>query len=477
MWLYKLYTWSVVFEPLFFFSGLESVAGVGVSLARVLQLAVVLCYSVSFAIKPSPVSNDLFFRRQLTSLKNHYWIFLLVALAGSSFVFLLNVLDNNPIFKIVSWHKETTLLRSAYIRPFFEVVIYIYYFWYFVILPHKFFKSIAQLRYFFKAFSLVFVANLALGYVDVIGGRFFHIYDMIPRHLIETLQGSWISCGGRFHGFCGEPRDAFVYLVLGIAVYLLTAVMLKRKANVFYISTILFAILLTASASGLIGLVLFVLLLSVINIFYRCIKVRYSIALVILVCLMVGVGVYTNKHVVTHLENVQLLFKNWHSGNFYENLYIGEGLMGQLGNIFPILHLLGNIKSFNLLPVIFGHGIGTHVMVNNFAASNIGISSGHLYNSATMIVRIVYEFGVLGLFLFVLSMVRPLILLSNKIRDLQIHTKLVVISMLAVLAAGLAQRHAAPFIFLGIAHVSLLRLRNNDSSQNSLQTRSVKGGC
>lgn len=433
--------------------------GVEVSLARALQLIFIGLYFMASLIKPIFTLNDSFFRSSLSCLKNHYWVFLSVSLTTSSLVFLWHLLINNPVFKMVLWEHETALLHHAYVRPFFEIIIYLYYFWYFVILPHKIFKNIAHLKYFFKVFSFLFIINLFLGYVDFIGGCFFNIRAIIPRHLIETLMGPRVSCDVRFHGFAGEPRDAFVYLVLGLAVYLLTVVILKKKINFMYILSIFLAIILTRSASGLIGLSLFVLLLLITNSFYRCIKAQYLVVLVLFLCITIGLGVYTSKHVVAHFTNVRLLFENLQIGDFCENIYIREGLEGQLVNILPILHLLSNLKSFNLLPVIFGNGIGTNVVINNFVASKIGLESGYLYNSATQVVRLIYEFGMTGLFLFVLSMIRPIILLSNKIRDLNINTRLIVVSMLAVLASGLAQRNAAPFIFLGIAHVSLLILK------------------
>jgi hypothetical protein len=63
-------------------------------------------------------------------------------------------------------------------------------------------------------------------------------------------------------------------------------------------------------------------------------------------------------------------------------------------------------------------------------------------------------------------MIRPLTILSAKVRGIDTNTRLIIVSMLAVLGCGLAHKSAAPFIFLGIAHITLLILKADSSSES-----------
>ncbi|MFH1094162.1 MAG: hypothetical protein V1739_08470 [Candidatus Omnitrophota bacterium] len=477
MRLYKLYTWSVVLEPLLFFTGLGATVGVGVSLARGLQLIFIVLYFMASLTKPIYSLNNSFFRSSLSCLKNHYWAFLFVSLTGSSLVFLSHLLTNDPFFKIVFWPGEMALLHHAYVRPFFEIIIYLYYFWYFVILPHKIFKNIGHLRYFFKVFSSVFIFNLFLGYVDIVAA--WAKIHIIPRHLIEALMGSAVFVGPRFHGLAGEPRDAFVYLVLGLAIYLLTTVVLKRKINYLYISVILLALVLTQSASGLIGILLFILLALITGTCYGYVKIRHLIFIVLFSSVMIIAIVYSSERMMPYITSIQSLFKNFQTWQFSEKLEVAKVLEGQLVNIVPILHILKELTIYNFFPILFGNGIGTSSIINGFVGKNIGLSSGVYGNPNAQVIRLIYEFGIIGTSLFVLSMIRPLILLSTKVRELKINTRIIIISMLAMLGCSLAQRNSSIFIFLGMAHVSLLILKVTYSEELSGKgpNRICEGGC
>lgn len=455
--LYKLYTWSVVFELLLFFAGMGVAVGFGISIARGLQLIFIILYFLASLTNPIYSPRNSFFREHLSRLKNHYWLFLFVSLAGSSFVFLFYLLTGNPIFRIVSNLSETALLRQVYIRPFFEIIIYLYYFWYFVILPHKIFKNMNQLKYFFKLFLTVFNLNLLFGYIDLVGAWFSK--PIIPRHLFEAIQGSTVYMGPRFHGFAGEPRHAFVYLALGLAVYLLAAVVFKKKVNFFYLAIILLALVFSQSASGVIGVALFILLVILFGACYGYIKPKQLIFITIFLSMMMALSVYSSEHLKLYIEAFQTFFGNLQIEQFLYNLTFPPMLKGQFADIIPVLYILKELQGYIFFPFLLGHGIGSSSIINNFVGRNTGSASDELCNPNAQIIRLIFEFGVVGTVLFILAMIRPIILLSTKVRDLKINTRIVIISNLAILGCSLAIRSAAPFIFLGIAHVSLLLLK------------------
>src|SRR5688572_26556957 len=74
-----------------------------------------------------------------------------------------------------------SVIRGPLFRPFFEYVILIYYFVYFVVLPRYLLNSDQGVTYFFRVFSAVFAIGLVLGAIDLLliplGIEF------IPRHI------------------------------------------------------------------------------------------------------------------------------------------------------------------------------------------------------------------------------------------------------------------------------------------------------
>ena len=63
-------------------------------------------------------------------------------------------------------------------------------------------------------------------------------------------------------------------------------------------------------------------------------------------------------------------------------------------NIFPILVLFKESGSLDIFPFLFGNGLASSGYVNSFYF-------GEFYNPNAQIIRIVYEFGILGLFFFI----------------------------------------------------------------------------
>ena len=70
--------------------------------------------------------------------------------------------------------------------------------------------------------------------------------------------------GNRFHGIAGEPRDAFVYLILCIGIFTLRDIWQKqKKLTFFWIALILIAVYLTQSFSGILGIIFTIFLLFI----------------------------------------------------------------------------------------------------------------------------------------------------------------------------------------------------------------------
>jgi hypothetical protein len=111
------------------------------------------------------------------------------------------------------------------------------------------------LNYFFKAFFIAFNISLIIGIIDFYFS--YTDYGFIGRHLHEHFSGKAVLVGARFHGFAGEPRDAFVFLGLGLALYYLRSLFEERTQNYYYYLVVVICMLLTFSASSYVGLMMF----------------------------------------------------------------------------------------------------------------------------------------------------------------------------------------------------------------------------
>ena len=116
----------------------------------------------------------------------------------------------------------------------------------------------------------------------------------------------------------------------------------------------------------------------------------------------------------------------------------------QRSSIFPLYEFYTNLINFNLIEVIFGNGLYTSGIINNFYKGGYyGIS-----NPNSQIVRMIYEVGILGSIVFLLSMTWPIKYFTKKFEKDKI--KLYLTIMLVVISVSLAIRSPAVYIFLGI---------------------------
>ena len=172
------------------------------NISRLLQMIVLVALLVRVVIKKIELNIPL---DVLASYK-YYFYFMLFSLFSSVFGVI------NGAYSIPSLYFTETLLVSVY-RPILEYVIAVYYFLYFVVLARYMIDRPIVLDYFFKIFSGLFYFSLIVGLSDMLLMLMFPEYHGIPRHISDMR-----AVGFRFHGVAGEPRDAFVYLILGVCM-------------------------------------------------------------------------------------------------------------------------------------------------------------------------------------------------------------------------------------------------------------------
>lgn len=432
----KAYVWSVVLEPLLFFILWDEwTTGIGGNVSRILQGLVIVALILKYFLKPSGLRMINF----ANPLYQNYIIYsglaifagLVGAVSGAYNVSMQHVLSLQSHF--------ASLLNSPAIRPLFEYVIMIYQFIYFVVLPRYMLKTEGAVHYFFSIFKKMFFISLVVGAVNlalaVVGIR------LLPRHISDLVSGGGFA-GVRFHGLAGEPRDAFVYLFLGLVFFKLEAYTKGQSLSKYWIVTIISAAILTQSASGLIGIAVFLVLYTMDSLTYAVNVRRFYLlfAILIIVPVLLYGAISSSERLLEYLESMSDLWSLLESRA--ELPYL---MLVQSPNIYPLYDLTVKARDLNILPIIIGSGLGSSSAINNLYAS---FAEGQMINPNSQIVRSLFECGIIGTFFFIRSFVYPIKRLTKRIA-IKDRSTFIILTWLLI-GSFLGHRSAAPFIYLGI---------------------------
>ena len=427
----RLYVWSILLEPLLFFIiADQSFLIIPTSLARIIQILVVSGLIFLFLYK----LTDRKFNILIINIKNplYFYIFL-------HFFFLIIIGIFSIFVGTYDIYFQTNVViipNSVIFRPLFEYFIELFYIVYFFILPFYIFKSRVIVDYFFYYFRIVFLLCLVFGFIDILS-IYFLDFPLIPRHITD-----WKFVGFRFHGIAGEPRQAYIYLVFGLAILNLKAFYYDKKMSVWWLIFVSIAIGFTQSMTAIVGLLFFILLylsrsfLIGAGNFFRGIATPF-VALIFIILIL-----FTSDRLIDYLEDISTVLNVLDSG---EKLpYLMEV---QSTSIFPIYDLLVKVRNFDLLPVFFGSGLGSSSIINNIYIGG----EYELKNPNSQIIKILYEGGLVGLFLIIKAFLYPIKRLTNGI-NLK-NKKTFIIYTLLLLGAFFAIRSPTIYIYLGICIV------------------------
>lgn len=352
----KLFLTGILFELLLYFVLLDNnVAFITLNIGKII---LVPCAFIYFLF-----NYNLILKLNISGIR-WYIIFVVVVFMSSILNIFIYSVDKIPL------------------RSFFEVLIYIYNILLFYFIPRELFNMDNNFIKFFKSIVLII---LFFGFLDVLTTYFG--YDLLTRHLFDST-----NVGPRFHSFLGEPRDAFVVLasiLFFISYYNYKSFFTNYK---YYVFSLLTAIVLTQSLSGMIGVIIGIILL----IFYTVkIKIIYKyIFPVSLVLLIVFIGINfsvgeTENRFSLYLDGLDELFTSLEQGS------ISPLYEGQIASILPVYLQYQNLINLNFLPLFFGYGIG----MSSFYSSGF-LNLNEVTNPASQITRIFFEFGFFGIFLF-----------------------------------------------------------------------------
>ncbi|MHA8098001.1 hypothetical protein VR479_01740 [Aquirufa aurantiipilula] len=336
-------------------------------------------------------------------------------------------------------------LRSEFIRPILEYIIYLYYFIYFVIMPYYLIKTEQALFYFFKMFRRMFLIGLVLGLLDLLTSLVG--FQFLGRDMLEKVY-----VGFRFHGLAGEPRDAFVYLFFAYCLFNLESIYKSGEfLNKKYTLSIIGLMLLTQSASGLLGVLIGgILILGLVFSQVSIKQLIYGFFMAVLVIAFVVVGVMSSDRILAYIEVTSLVYEALENEVPPPLIFYG-----QMNNIYPMWDMYVKAKNFNFFPLLFGSGFGSASVANNNWGSFIWMSE--LINPHSQVVRVLYETGIIGLVMYIVTFFKQVKIQTSMLSDSK--QKFFMYTMLLLIGMSLAHRSTTIFIYTGILIMTMTMYR------------------
>lgn len=454
---FRLYTWSIIADPLLFFVILDqNDTGVNLTLARVLQAAFV---TTLFLGRLLPNAKWTMPNPKFPLFRNFsIYVFLLV-IASIFGVLFYGTYKLDAPYTLEHSSFVVEAIRGPYTRPFFEFLILLYYFFYYVVMPKYMFRSRMEFDYLFKWVILTFYFMLFIGLPEVMFN--YLEWGYIPKHSTHTEFG---YVGERFHAFLGEPRDAFPYLLFGLAVvYIRSTIVPNTRLPRALLPSVFLALVMTQSASGIIGLGLSafgVLIYFSLKSFRRFVWAAVVVGgLVPLTIFLVSLSPRMNDY-------IQAFSDVWAILNSGEQLPYLAAV--QSSNFLPFWNMWLNLKALNWLPVFFGSGLGTTSIVNNnLTALFIEDSSSELMNANAQITRIVFESGLIGFLVYLNVFINPV---KKFLEKFSRNKRANFILFVLLLGASLGHRSATIFIYLGIVIALLTNWPGKNGQSETVAT-------
>lgn len=432
----RLYIWSIIFEPLLLFLIFENTQiGISGNVSRLLQL--IVFFLIFLRILASKISS-LSLINPMFPLYRWYSIYLIFLLFPSVIGFFLGF--------YVSQNQTVN-----YLRPFLEYFIYVYQFVYFAIFPLFLLNNKRAFDYFLKAFLWIIFLSFILGLIDYLLISLFSI-EFLPRHLSDMRH-----VGARFHGLAGEPRDAAVFMCFSMAMIIIYNEWFQKKIGLVWIFVFFIALLLTQSFSGFFGIILGLGLIFIYQL--PRVPLRLFISIFFLFSLFlaaISTSIISSDRILGYIEVLPIGFQA-----FEEGLELPSLINSQLTNIYPIWVRFVELSELDFFPSLFGSGVGTVSIKNSFIVQDLG----GVFNPNANIVRILYDSGIIGLFLYLLGFIYPIMKASTVFR---MQKTFIFLSLLLV-GSSLGHRSTLILIYLGIVMlIFTLRKKQIDSKKEEL---------
>ena len=432
----KMFIWSVLMEPmLYFIFYYGTVFFISGNLSKMLQtffiLFLVFRYLVYF------LSNQRY-EVNLNILNSPVYFFLILYLLYS-FISLLVGLSFGMYSLELTFDQVNDFPRGSFESGVINKImgsyfIFLYYILFFILFTATFLNSDEVIGYFFRLFKIFFLITLVTGYLDYFLFATTGI-DLIARHFFDG-----VGVGQRFHGFAGEPRQAAVYLVFALAVLQLESIYYKTKFSNWYYCLIIPAFFLTVSVTAILMLAIFFGFATIY--FLRDFFSLRTLVFLIIFCLSILAGYLSTIYISRfgdYLEAFDDLFFLLDSGSELPLL-----IRVQIGEIAPVFEMFTMLREGNVMPVIFGSGMGSiPVTLYGFLGNMDGWG-----NPNAQIIRILFETGLLGTLLYILAFLYPLRSLTKNFSITD--KRIILLSMMLLLSANFALRSSTLMIYFGL---------------------------
>ena len=441
----RIFVWSVLFELMMIFT--IPVFGQRPSVSRFIQVFVLISLVIKW------FSSTRLYKLKVVNIfhSNYKYFtlyFLLAIFSGFIGVFLGAYSVDKNLSDINELASARTLM-SPIENAILEYIITLYYFVYFTILSVFLLESEENINYFFSCFKFIFVVCLVIGFIDF--GFSSSGYFILPS---DIARGG--NVGDRFHGLAGEPRDAFVFLFLGLATLYLQAIFRGVVLSKWWLLAVIAAAILTKSSSGLIGILIFLALYSgYIFSRFRVLQIFKVTALTFGIACFLYFSVISSDRTMLYVQNLSSVWNALEAGR---ELPFPISVQGY--NIYPVYELTVKFRNLNFWPIFFGSGFGSASVVNNsYIAGYYWVSNPH-----SQFVRTIYETGIIGTLLFVFSFYYPV---KYQTQNLAIKQKdLLILLIFLLIGLYFGHRHSAIYIFLGV-FLAAFRILNRNKMKNS----------
>jgi hypothetical protein len=409
--LQKIFIWSLITEPFLFFIFTSSeTTGLPLTLSRALQLVFLFGYFFNFLFngKTLPLINP----------NSRYYFYLILYFTFTCSVSFISILLEPAIF------SKRTLV---------ELLITIYYFFYFLVLPIYILRTRKQFMYLFNWFYRTLYFVVAIGIIEYF--IYFKLkYNLIPRHLLDS---HWVDVGSRFHSILGEPRHAFVYLIFAIAFLVLKANISNKKISYLEISILVFCIVITQAFSGLVGLVCGSILLLLYSSFTFKNYLYISIFFIVIL-LFLFISYFYSIRINDYFSMIMSIPK------VIEQVPLPYHLNAQAPEIIPLWLSFKRLIDFDLIQLFLGSGLSSaSYAINDFLSTSIVAN-----NPNAQISRLIFEMGIIGTHLYLMILIKPVKTFINYL-DLKKGSTLW-ISAIFLFGAVLGVRSNLGIIYVGI---------------------------
>lgn len=435
----RLYVWSVILEPLFFFVLFdEAVLGITGNVSRLLQMATLAVLSVRltlFAVGDEGYVSLPSLRRPLY---RNYALMMGLAVVAGLIGYARGAYEIPSSYSsVVGRSALSSALNSPSIRPIFEYAAALYYFVYFVVIAQYLLVTRATVDYALSRMRRVFILCFVIGAVDVaiaLTGVTRGL-SLLPRHL-----GDSALVEARFHGLAGEPRQAFVFLFLFLAVLHLTAFLARRPINRRWVAAIVVAALLTQSMTGILGMGVFLGLYAVYALSHASFKRMAQFVVVMGIVGTVGyLAIVKTPRLMAYAREASGLWTVLETSGELPYLMSKSN-----SDIYPIYDMTVKARAGDWLPIAIGSGMGSASATTNRYYRDWA----ELNNPHSQLARSLYETGIIGTILYVLAFVRPVRAYTRDATARQQRGFMVIVLLL--IGCAFADRSSAPFVYVGL---------------------------